>query len=78
MKFFLNSLCLLDFPADAKCSFNRIIMRQSAVFRAIDLPEHQDKPDARQIFHSSLQYIDSPAFDPRGELDSTLLDKRLP
>ena len=45
---------------------------------AIALLDHQDKPEARQLLHSLLKYIDSPAFDPKEELDSTLLNKLLP
>lgn len=45
---------------------------------AIDLQGHQDKPEARQLLHSLLRYIDSPAFAPKAELDSALLNKLLP
>ena len=45
---------------------------------AIDLPGHQDKPEARQLLHSLLRYIDSPAFAPKAELDAELLRKLLP
>jgi len=45
---------------------------------AIDLPGHQDKPEARQFLHSLLRYLDSPAFAPESELDAGLLHKLLP
>ena len=45
---------------------------------AIDLLGHQDKPEARQLLHSLLQYLDSAAFAPKAELDAELLRKLLP
>ena len=45
---------------------------------AIDLPGQQDKPEARQLLHSLLRYIDSPAFAPTAELDPALLKKLFP
>jgi len=45
---------------------------------AIDLLRHQDKPEARQLLHSLLRYLDSPAFTPKMELDVRLLNKLLP
>jgi len=45
---------------------------------AIDLLGHQDKPEARQLLHSLLRYLDSVAFAPRAELDAELLKKLLP
>jgi hypothetical protein len=45
---------------------------------AIDLPGHQDKPEARQLLHSLLRYLDSPAFAPGAELDAGLLKALLP
>jgi hypothetical protein len=45
---------------------------------AIDLQAQQDQPEARQLMHSLLRYIDSPAFAPKVELESTLLQKILP
>jgi hypothetical protein len=45
---------------------------------AIDLPGHQDKPEARQLLHSLLRYVDSPAFAPRAELDAALLKELFP
>jgi len=45
---------------------------------AIDLPAHQDKPEARQFLHSLLRYLDSTDFAPKTELDAGLLKKLLP
>jgi len=43
-----------------------------------DLPALQNYPEARQLMHSLLRYIDSPAFAPKTELDGVLLKKLLP
>lgn len=45
---------------------------------AIDLPKLQDKPEARQLLHSLLQYMDSAAFAPEFQLDPGLLEKLFP
>ncbi len=45
---------------------------------ASDLPALQDHPEARQLMHSLLRYVDSPAFVPTAELDGDLLTKLLP
>jgi hypothetical protein len=45
---------------------------------AIDLLGNHDKPEARQLLHSLLRYIDSAAFAPKIELDEELLKKLLP
>ncbi len=45
---------------------------------AIDLPKHQDKPEARQLMHSLLQYAGSADFAPKHELEPGLLEKLLP
>ncbi|MCX7048633.1 MAG: beta-galactosidase [Candidatus Sumerlaeota bacterium] len=45
---------------------------------ASDLPALQAHPEARQLMHSLLRYIDSPAFAPQAELDAGLLKKLLP
>lgn len=45
---------------------------------AIDLLGHQDQPEVRQLLHSLLRYLDSPAFAPEAELDAALLNKLLP
>lgn len=44
---------------------------------AIDLLGHQDKPEARQMLHSLLRYLDSPDFAPEVELDFDLLKRLL-
>jgi hypothetical protein len=45
---------------------------------AIDLQGHQDKPEARQLLHSLLQYLGSPDFAPKAELEPALFDRILP
>jgi hypothetical protein len=50
----------------------------SMLICAIDLQAHQDKPEARQMLHSLLRYMDSPDFAPKHELDAGLLGKLLP
>jgi hypothetical protein len=45
---------------------------------AIDLLGHQDKPEARQLLHSLLQYTVSRKFAPKAEIDAELLKKLLP
>ena len=45
---------------------------------AIDLLGQQDRPEARQLLHSLLRYLDSAAFVPRAELDSDLLKRLFP
>ena len=45
---------------------------------ASDLPALQDHPEARQLMHSLLRYVDSAGFAPQRELDGALLDKLLP
>ena len=45
---------------------------------ASDLPALQDHPEARQLMHSLLRYVDSPAFAPQTELEGGLLKKLLP
>jgi len=45
---------------------------------ASDLPALQDHPEARQLMHSLLRYVASPAFDPKAELGGALLGKLLP
>ena len=46
--------------------------------KLVDLLGHQDEPAARQLLHSLLSYLDSPAFAPDTELDRALLEKLLP
>jgi hypothetical protein len=45
---------------------------------AIDLLGLQDKPEARQLLHSLLRYMESDAFAPSETLDMALLEKLLP
>jgi hypothetical protein len=45
---------------------------------ASDLPALQDHPEARQLMHSLLRYVGSPAFAPQTELGSESLKKLLP
>jgi hypothetical protein len=52
--------------------------RGAMLICAIDLKNHQDKPEARQTLHGLLRYTDSPDFAPKHELDVTLLNKLLP
>ena len=44
----------------------------------VDDQGNQDKPEARQLLHSLLRYLDSPAFESRTELDGELLNKLFP
>jgi len=45
---------------------------------AIDLLSLQEKPEARQLLHSLLQYAGSREFAPKAEIDTELLRKLLP
>jgi hypothetical protein len=45
---------------------------------ASDLPALQDYPEARQLLHSLVRYVDSPDFAPRTALEAGLLRKLLP
>ncbi len=45
---------------------------------SIDLLGHQDKPEARQLLHSLLQYAGSRQFAPDKEIETELLDKLFP
>ena len=45
---------------------------------AIDLLGHQDKPEARQLLHSLLRYMDSQDFAPDAGIDTELLEKLFP
>jgi hypothetical protein len=45
---------------------------------AIDLLGHQDKPEARQLLHSLLRYLDSRVFAPNEKLEAKLLKRLLP
>ena len=44
----------------------------------IDLLGNQDKPEARQLLHSLLQYLDTSDFAPKAEIDAELLNKLFP
>jgi len=50
----------------------------SMLICAIDLPAIQDKPEGRQMLHSLLAYMSTPAFAPAMELDAAILSKLLP
>jgi len=45
---------------------------------AIDLLGHQDKPEARQLLHSLLQYTGSRRFAPKAEIEAELLNTLFP
>jgi len=45
---------------------------------SIDLPGLEDKPEARQMLHSLLQYLASNHFAPQAELDLCVLKRLLP
>jgi hypothetical protein len=45
---------------------------------AIDLLGLQDRPEARQLLHSLLQYVGSGEFLPEAEIGVELLNKILP
>jgi hypothetical protein len=45
---------------------------------SIDLPGLQDRPEARQLLHSLINYMKSSDFSPAAELDTELLKKLLP
>jgi hypothetical protein len=58
--------------------FETKVGKGSMLICPIDLPNHQDKPEARQLLHSLLRYMNSSAFKPQTEIDSGLLKKLLP
>ena len=43
----------------------------------IDLPSLQEKPEARQLLHSLLAYMNSPSFSPVTEVDAAMLSQVL-
>jgi hypothetical protein len=45
---------------------------------AVDLLGHQEKPEARQLLHSLLQYAGAKNFAPNAEIDKKLLNKLFP
>ena len=50
----------------------------SALICAIDLLNLQDKPEARQLYYSILNYVNSDHFSPETELDKNILANILP
>ena len=58
--------------------FETRVGRGGLLVCAIDLLAQQDKPEARQLLHSLLRYLDSAAFAPKAELDADLWKKLLP
>jgi len=44
---------------------------------SINLPAIQDKPEARQLLHSLLRYMNSDYFEPKTTIDDTTLDRIL-
>jgi hypothetical protein len=58
--------------------FETKVGRGKLLVCSIDLPGLQDKPEARQMLHSLLQYVASDQFAPQAELDVSLLKKLLP
>ncbi len=50
----------------------------SALICAIDLLNLQDKPEARQLYYSILNYVNSEDFAPETELEKDILGKILP
>ena len=51
---------------------------RSALICAIDLLNLQDKPEARQLYYSILNYVKSSEFSPEYELSEDVLRKILP
>lgn len=45
---------------------------------AVDLLAHQDKPEARQLLHSLLQYAGSKNFNPKSEIEPQILNTIFP
>ncbi|MBN1418761.1 MAG: beta-galactosidase [Planctomycetes bacterium] len=58
--------------------FETRVGRGKLLVCASGLPALQGHPEARQLMHSLLRYVDSPAFAPAVELDAGLLEKLLP
>jgi hypothetical protein len=58
--------------------FETKVGRGKLLVCASDLPALQDHPEARQLMHSLLRYVASPAFTPQPELEAGLLRKLLP
>ncbi len=58
--------------------FETRVGRGKLLVCAIELLSLQDKPEARQMLHSLLRYVDSAAFAPQAELNGELLKRLLP
>ena len=58
--------------------FETRVGRGAMLVCAIDLLGQQDKPEARQLLHSLLRYLDSAAFAPKAELDADFLQRLFP
>lgn len=58
--------------------FETRVGKGSLLVCAIDLPALQNHPEARQLLHSLLRYIASPAFNPGAAIDPPILNKLLP
>lgn len=58
--------------------FETKVGRGKMLICAIDLLSLQDKPEARQLLHSLLQYVNTAAFAPKATLDSDLLKRLFP
>ena len=58
--------------------FETRIGKGSLLVCAIDLPALQDKPEARQLLHSLLNYAASATFAPKQEMRTELLNKLFP
>lgn len=58
--------------------FETKVGKGSMLVCTIDLPALQDKPEARQLLHSLLQYAGSSKFDPKTEIPIDLLKTLLP
>ena len=52
--------------------------KRNTLIYAIDLLNLQDKPEARQLYKSILNYVSSDKFSPQKELDNSYLKQILP
>ncbi|MCC5937138.1 MAG: beta-galactosidase [Lunatimonas sp.] len=50
----------------------------SVLVCAIDIPNLQHLPEARQLYYSLIQYVNSPVFSPQFALDTSLIAQILP
>lgn len=57
--------------------FETKVARGAMLVCAIDLRSIQNKPEGRQMLHSLLRYLNSPAFAPAARLDESLLRRLL-